>query len=41
MTKYQRMNFKARKRSSGIDGWTIVLCFLIAMVLISTGTVKL
>jgi hypothetical protein len=34
------MNFNARKRSSGIDGWTIILCIIVAVVLIQTGIVK-
>lgn len=41
MTKSQRMNFKARKRSSGIDGWAIVLCIIVAVVLIQSGAIKL
>ncbi len=41
MTKYQRMNFQERKRNSGINGWTVVVCFIFVMVFIWTGTIKL
>lgn len=40
MSKNHRMNFHPRKRSSGIDGWTIILCIIVAVVLIQTGIVK-